>query len=89
VIFLLSPRATSGAPATFRSSRPAAALVRLVRFAYLLDTEDRRELSRVFDSLAAVVRAVPVVHLRVRHGHRRLEEVAEAVRRYGAALPRP
>ena len=88
-LFILSPRAASGPAVALRRCRPATALVGLVRFAYLLDIEDRRDLARIFATLADVVRVVPVFRLRVRRGHRRLRDVADGLLARATALPRP
>jgi len=85
-LFLLSPRASSGPLVTLRRCRPAAALLGLVRFAYLLDVEDRRDLARVFEGVSTLAAQVEVRHLRLRDGHGRLPRAVDLIR---AALTGP
>lgn len=78
-LFLLGSRDSSGPAIAVRRSRAAARLIELVKYAYVLDVEDRGELSRVFDGLASLATGVPIMTLRVRHGLTRLPEVAHAI----------
>jgi hypothetical protein len=87
-LFLLSARASAGAPLSIRRCRPSAGLMGLLRFAYLLDVEDRRDLASLFAGAATLAGAVPVLRLRLRHGHGRLPEAADLIRAYvGGVLP--
>jgi hypothetical protein len=86
-LFLLSERGTAGFAVTIRRCRASARLMGLVKYAYILDIEDREHLARAFDGLASLVTSVPVLRLRVRHGHSRLAEVADAICAYAEALP--
>jgi hypothetical protein len=79
-LFLLSPRAAAGATVTLRRCRPAAAMIALLRCAYVLDVEDRRDLATLFNGLAVLAATVPVAHLTLRHGHSRLAAAADAIR---------
>jgi hypothetical protein len=89
-LFLVSERADTGPAVTFRRCRASARLIGLVRHAYLLDIEDRDQLVRAFDGLSSIATSVPVLRLRVRHGHGRLTRVAETIRAFARNLePRP
>ncbi len=79
VLFLLGSRGSSGPAIVVRRNSAAARLMELVKYAYVLDVEDRGELSRVFDGLASLAIGVPILTLRVRHGLTRLPEVATAI----------
>lgn len=80
-LFLLSPRASTGAPASIRRYGGAPArMMGLLRFAYVLDIEDRKDQARLFDGLATLTAAVPVLRLKLRHGHSRLARAAELIR---------
>jgi hypothetical protein len=85
-LFLLRPRASRGPAAEITRCGPSARLIGLLRYAYVLDVEDRVELAAVFDRLAAAVGRVPVLRLRVRHGASRLDAAAETIREYMACL---
>ncbi|HYT76930.1 MAG TPA: hypothetical protein VEL79_19405 [Vicinamibacterales bacterium] len=86
VLFLLSARAAAGAPVAVRRVRAPARLMGLLRFAYLLDVEDRKDLTAAFSALARVATGVPVLRLRLRHGHSRLPEAADRIRAYAAGM---
>jgi hypothetical protein len=89
-LFLVSERSDMGPTVAFRRCRAAARLMGLVRHAYLLDIEDRDQLVRAFEGLSSIATSVPVLRLRVRHGHGRLGRVAGAIRAYAQNLePRP
>jgi hypothetical protein len=85
-LFLVSERAETGPAVTFRRCGAAARLIGLVRHAYLLDIEDRDQLVRAFDGLSSIATSVPVLRLRVRHGHGRLPRVAETIRAFARNL---
>src|SRR5260221_3261738 len=80
-LFLLSSRARAGAP-SIRRCRASARLIGLQRFAYVLDVEDRTALAGLFGGLARLATTVPVVRLRLRHGHGRLPEAAALIWEY-------
>lgn len=84
-LFLLGSRTTSGPAIAVRRSRASARLMELVKYAYVLDVEDRHELSRVFDGLATLATTVPILTLRVRHGLARLPDAAQAIASHVAA----
>ena len=85
-LFVVSARAMAGPAATIRRCRPAAAVMRLVRCTYVLDIEDRAQLARTFDALATIVGSVPVMHLRIRDGHRWLPAACDAILRRAGQL---
>jgi hypothetical protein len=86
-LFLLSERGTTGATVSMRRCRASARLMSLVRFAYLLDIEDRAHLARTFDALASIAVSVPVLRLRIREGHGRLAGAADAICAHAHRLP--
>jgi hypothetical protein len=79
-LFLLRPRGTKGPAAQITACGPSARVMGLLRCAYILDVEDRRDLSSAFDRLAVTAGRVPVMRLRVRHGHSRLTAAADTIR---------
>jgi len=83
-LFLLRPRASRGPAAAITRCGPAARVMGLLRYAYVLDVEDRAELAGVFDRLAITAARVPVLRLRLRHGYSRLASAAEMIRDYAA-----
>lgn len=83
-LFLLSPRTADGAPAAMRRCRPSTRFMGLLRCAYLLDVEDRRDLTRMFTDLSRVAASVPVLRLRVRNGRSHLPVAAELIRLFAA-----
>jgi hypothetical protein len=87
-LFLLSGRGAAGPPATITRCRASARLIGLVKYAYVLDIEDREYLARAFSVLASVVTSIPVLRLRVGHGHSRLADAADAICAHARALPR-
>jgi hypothetical protein len=88
-VFILSARASTGAALSIRRCRASAGLMGLLRFTYVLDIEARQDLAGLFSGLAAVAATVPVLRLRLRHGHRRLPDAAEAIREYASAVTPP
>jgi hypothetical protein len=54
-------------------------LLSLVRYTYVMDVQDRHQLSQMFGNLAIVVARVPVVELGVRHGEPSLLRAADEV----------
>jgi hypothetical protein len=78
-VFLLGPRHAGAHPIRVSAVPGAAALVALMRCAYVLDVEDRAELARGFDGLSELVDLVPVRRLAVRNDRRRLRDAAAAV----------
>jgi hypothetical protein len=85
-LFLLSPRATAGPALSLRRCRGQARLIGLARFAYALDVEDPKGLARTFAGLATLATSVPVLRLRLRHGHGRLPSAAALLRDHLSAL---
>jgi hypothetical protein len=83
-LFLLAARPAAGPPASIARVRPGARLMGLLRFGYLLDVEDRRDLAMLFAGLSRIVESVPVLRLRVRHGSRFLPEAAPLIRQFAA-----
>ncbi len=83
-LFLLSPRGANGAAAAMRRCRPSTRFVDLLRFAYLLDVEDRRDLERVFTDISRVAATVPVMRLKVRNGRSHLPDAVESIRQFAA-----
>lgn len=78
-LFLLSERADNGPAAAVARCRAPARLIGLLRYVYVLDVEDRRDLARAFAALSRVVASVPVMRLRVRHGSRYLPAAAALI----------
>jgi hypothetical protein len=80
-VFLLAPAPafmTTGVKV--RTCAGPDRLLRLLRFAYLLDVDDRRTLEDLFHQLATLVSMVPVRHLRIRRGRAHLPAIADAIR---------
>lgn len=88
-LFLLSSRTSAGGGMEVRECRASARFIGLLRFARVLDTENRDDLAGLFAGLATLASTVPVLRLRLRHGHSRLPAAADRIRAYAAALPRP
>lgn len=86
-LFLLSERGAAGPVVSMRRCRASAQLMGLVKYAYLLDIEDREHLARVFNALASIVTSVPVLRLRIRQGHSRLPAAVEQICAYAENLP--
>jgi hypothetical protein len=84
-LFLLSPRAASGAAASIRRVGPRARLMGLLRYGYVLDVEDRRDLGMLFAGLSRIAASVPVMRLRVRNGSRFLPRAASLIRQFAAS----
>ena len=78
-VFQLAPRRQSGRRARSRPLRARVACMAMVRFAYLLDTGDPRELTHVLEAAAAVAATVPAARLAVLDDTRALHATAEAV----------
>ena len=85
-LFLLSPRAAAGPPLSIRRCRAPARLMGLLRLSYVLDIEDPKGLADSFAGLATLATSVPVLRLRLRHGHGRLPRAADLLRAHVAAL---
>jgi hypothetical protein len=85
-IYILSPRARGIAAAEFSRSGPRARLMLLVRFAHVMDVDDRARLAQLFDRVGGVAARVPVARLRVRDGRAAVGPAAEAVWRHAHAL---
>ena len=83
-LFLLSPRGASGAAASIRRVGPRARLMGLLRYGYVLDIEDRRDLGTLFAGLARIATSVPVLRLRIRNGSRFLPPAASLIRQFVA-----
>ena len=85
-VFLLSARSSAGAPVSIRGCRARAGLIGMQRCTYLLDPDDRQILAGAFTALATLATTVPVLRLRLRHGHRWLPEAADLIRAYAAGV---
>jgi hypothetical protein len=83
-LFLLSPRAGCGAAASIGRVGARARLMGLLRYGYVLDVEDRRDLAVLFAGLSTVAASVPVLRLRVRNGSRFLPRAAGLIRQFAA-----
>ncbi len=83
-LFLLSPRSSAGAAAAIRRCRASLRLMGLLRYAYVLDVEDRRDLAVVFAGLSKVAASVPVMRLRVRNGSRHLSAAAALIQEFAS-----
>jgi hypothetical protein len=79
-LLLLRPRATRGPAAQITACPAPARLMGLLRYAYILDVQDRRDLAASFDRLATTAARVPVLRVRVRHGLSRLDGAVRAIR---------
>ena len=79
-LFIMEPRARRGAMARVLPGSPGERLIDLVRFAYVMDVHDRRQLAHIFSELGAVVEAVPAMRLRVLDSRRDIGRIAAAVR---------
>jgi hypothetical protein len=88
-LFILSPRASAGAPLSIRRCRASAGLMGLLRYTYVLDVQDRQDLAGLFSGLAALAATVPVMRLRLRHGESRLPQAADLIREYVAVVTPP
>ena len=85
VIFVMGQRsARTGSDAAVRRLGPRDRLVALTRCAYILDVQDRAQLTALFANIAWTAGRIPVVRLHVREGRRRLPGAAAEV----AALAR-
>jgi hypothetical protein len=87
-LFVLSPRASSGAALSIRPIRAPRRLADLMRLTYVLDTGNRQQLAALFTGLATLAASVPVLRLRVRHGQARLPDTADLIRAYAAGMLR-
>jgi hypothetical protein len=88
-VFLLSPRGSASAALSIRRCRASAGLMGLLRFTYVLDIQARQDLAGLFSGLAALAATVPVVRLRLGHGHRRLPDAADVIREYATTVTPP
>lgn len=78
-VFLIGRQRAAGLPSRTRSLGARDRLVSLVRYTYLMDVHDRRQLAQMFGNLAALVAHIPVVRLDVRNARRSLLPAADEV----------
>jgi hypothetical protein len=79
VIFLLGHRRAKGQPSRTCALASRDRLVSLVRYTYLMDVQDRHQLSQMFVNVTTVVDRVPVLRLDVRGGGQSLLRAADEV----------
>ena len=79
VLFILGRRRSQKRASRMQKLTSRDALVALVRYAYLLDVQDRSQLARTFRDLASIAVRVPVVRLDVRHAGSSLTRAAAEV----------
>lgn len=78
-LFVLGRRRPSGEPTRTRALGSRDRLMALAPYTYVMDVEDRRQLSQMFSSLSTLVAHVPVVRLNVRDSRRRALNMADEV----------
>jgi len=78
-LFVLGRRRPPGEPTRTRAFGSRDRLIALAPYTYVMDVEDRRQLSQMFRSLSTLVTRVPVVRLNLRDGRRRALETADEV----------
>ena len=88
-LFLLSPRTDRGAAAAVRACGPSARLMGLLKYAYVLDVEDRAELAAMFDAISTVAAVTPLMRLRVRGGRRHLLTAASRIVEFARRMAVP
>lgn len=79
VIFVLGRGRSQTHASRTRRLTARDALVSLVRYTYVLDVQDRRQLARIFSDLASIAARVPVARLDVRHAGASLTRAAGEV----------
>lgn len=88
MVFVVGRRSRAARPAWSQALRPRDRLMALARLAYVMDVEDRRQLSTVFASLSSLIDSVAVARLHLAEGRRALlgnaDDVLAMVR--GAAI---
>ncbi len=78
-LFVLARRAHLSVAARASHLSPRQRFVAVVPFTFLLDIDDRGQLSRTFDQLTTLVTAVPVMRLQIRDDRRALGDIADSV----------
>ena len=78
-IFVLGRRRTGGGLPRLQSLTPRDRLIALAPYVYLMDVEDRDQLSRMFRQLATLATRVPVHRLQVTDDRRALLQTADRV----------
>jgi hypothetical protein len=78
LICVLGRRRTAS-PSRTRTLSTRDSLVALVRYTFVMDAEDRDQLSRMFSGLASIVAKIPVVRLDVRRAGQGLPRTADEV----------
>jgi pimeloyl-ACP methyl ester carboxylesterase len=78
-IFVLGRRRQPTEPARLRALESRDRFMSLAPYAYVMDVEDRRQLSQMFRSLATLAAHVPIARLSVPDNRRRVLETAEVV----------
>lgn len=87
-VFLLSPASSRVRSVSVTPAHARAGFMGLLRYTYLLDTEDRAALTRFFHQLGALADRVPIAGLRLSNDRRRLAALARDVRERAVLLPR-
>jgi pimeloyl-ACP methyl ester carboxylesterase len=78
-LFVLGRRRRPAEPARTRALGSRDRFMSLAPYTYVMDIEDRRQLSQMFRSLATLAAYVPIVRLSVPDSRRRVLETAEVV----------
>lgn len=78
-LFVLGRRRPPGEPTRTRAFGSRDRLIALAPYTYVMDVEDRRQLSQMFRSLSTLVTRIPVVRLNLRESRRRVLETADEV----------
>ena len=78
-LFVLGRRRQPNEPARMGTFESRARFMSLAPFTYIMDVEDRRQLSQMFRSLATLAAHVPIVRLSVPDNRRTVLETAEVV----------
>ena len=78
-LFVLGRRRRPTEPARTRALGSRDRFISLAPYTYVMDIEDRRQLSQMFRSLATLAADVPIVRLSVPDSRRRVLETAEVI----------
>jgi hypothetical protein len=86
-VFVLGRRRRRGLPTASRHLESRDRLMALAACVYVMDVEDRRQLTQMFRGLTSLVARVPVARLAVRDGRRQARDAAAEVLAIVRALP--
>ena len=79
MIFVIGRRSPTRRPVRARALRPRDRLMALARFAFIMDVEDRRQLSATFASLVSLIDRVRIERLHVAEGRGAMRSNADEV----------